>query len=632
MFKSKVLRKILILLAFLSFSFVYSQTGGGFLNKTISDIGDSLSIDKFKFDINKLKRFTIENDTSYIDTSLTIKKFYKFNYIRKDDFELLKLNNVGQIYNQLTYNPSKNNLLSFGYNANNILLTNKSEVQFYEVAYPVTELLFKTVFSQGQLTNALFTTNINRKLNFSFEFKALRSLGKYQNSLSGSKHFRFTYNYNSEKFSSRTFYLSQKLEKKENGGLTETALENFESGDPLYNEKSKLNVKFDDAKNLFFKRDFYSENHFNLSGKNKFNLGFDFHYTTVNNSYSQAIINPDYYGPSTISNSINDSFKFRTSSVRFFLNSKSLLLDNIKFGLKRFNYEFFEINSTNSKIKNNSNLIFAELAHNTKLLNLSASIDKKMNGDRVGNKYLFSLKFKNINNLFVQLSSVETHPGIIYDYYKSSYDLVGWNTQNKLINNNSLKMIFSNSFLDLFELTLSSISNYFYLDTRKDIDYDYVPNLKVSSNEIKISKIKVNKDFSFGKFNLDNTLLVQKVDQDEEILNLPDLIARSSIYIEEKIFRNVLDIQTGFTAKYFSKFYSSEYNPLISTFHIQNETKIGGYPIIDFFLNAKIRQTRLFFIFEHINSSLTGNKYLSTPTNPYRDTSFRFGLNWNLFN
>ena len=168
---------------------MYSQTGGGFLNKTISDIADSLSIDKFKFDINKLKRFTIENDTSYIDTSLTIKKFYKFNYIRKDDFELVKLNNVGQVYNQLTYNPSKNNLLSFGYNANNILLTNKSEVQFYEVAYPVTELLFKTVFSQGQLTNALFTTNINRKLNFSLEFKALRSLGKYQNSLSGSKHF-----------------------------------------------------------------------------------------------------------------------------------------------------------------------------------------------------------------------------------------------------------------------------------------------------------------------------------------------------------------------------------------------------------------------------------------------------------
>ena len=197
-----------------SFSFVYSQTGGGFLNKTISDIGDSLSIDKFKFDINKLKRFTIENDTSYIDTSLTIKKFYKFNYIRKDDFEFLKLNNVGQAYNNLSYKLNNDNLPSIGYNANEILLIDKNEIEFYNVAYPVTELLFKTVFSQGQFTNALFTTNINKQLNFSLEFKALRSLGKYQNNLSGSKHFRFTYNYNSKKFNSKTYYLSQQLEKK----------------------------------------------------------------------------------------------------------------------------------------------------------------------------------------------------------------------------------------------------------------------------------------------------------------------------------------------------------------------------------------------------------------------------------
>ena len=263
----------------------------------------------------------------------------------------------------------------------------------------MTELLFKSVFSQGQLTDALFTTNVNRKLNFSLSFKALRSLGKYQNSLSGSKQFTFTYNYNSEKFRSKSFYVSQKLEKHENGGLSELSLSDFDSEDPVFDERSKLSVKFDDAINTFFKRDFYSDNLFRLAGSKKsLLLGYNLHYTTVNNSYSQAIINPEYYGSSTSSNSINDSFKFRTSSARFFLNSKSLLLDNIKFGLKRFNYEFFEINSTDSKIKNNSNLIFAELSHNTKSLSLSATIDKKMNGDRVGNKYIFYLKFKNINN------------------------------------------------------------------------------------------------------------------------------------------------------------------------------------------------------------------------------------------
>ena len=81
MFKSKVLRKTLFLIAFLSFSFVYSQTGGGFLNKTISDIGDSLTIDKFKFDINKLKEFNVNSIVKMASS-------YKFCVIATGEYDV----------------------------------------------------------------------------------------------------------------------------------------------------------------------------------------------------------------------------------------------------------------------------------------------------------------------------------------------------------------------------------------------------------------------------------------------------------------------------------------------------------------------------------------------------------------
>jgi len=42
--------------------------------------------------------------------------------------------------------------------------------------------------------------------------------------------------------------------------------------------------------------------------------------------------------------------------------------------------------------------------------------------------------------------------------------------------------------------------------------------------------------------------------------------------------------------------YANEYNPLISDFHIQNQKKIGSFPLFDFFFNAKIRQTKIFII------------------------------------
>ena len=44
-----------------------------------------------------------ESDTTFVDTTLSINKLYKFNYLRKDNFELLKFSNLGQTYNKLGY-------------------------------------------------------------------------------------------------------------------------------------------------------------------------------------------------------------------------------------------------------------------------------------------------------------------------------------------------------------------------------------------------------------------------------------------------------------------------------------------------------------------------------------------------
>ena len=69
----------------------------------------------------------------------------------------------------------------------------------------------------------------------------------------------------------------------------------------------------------------------------------------------------------------------------------------------------------------------------------------------------------------------------------------------------------------------------------------------------------------------------------------------------------------------------------ISEFYVQNNKLIGNFPRIDFFVNAKIQQTRIYLKAEHINSSITGYNYYSAPNYPYRDFSIRFGLVWNFF-
>ena len=100
-----------------------------------------------------------DNDTStYVDTTLSIEKDYRFNYLRKDYFELLPMPNVGQGFNKMGYDFTKRRLspelgargLNYGY-------INKEDVQYYEVPTPLSELFFKTTFEQGQLIDALIS-------------------------------------------------------------------------------------------------------------------------------------------------------------------------------------------------------------------------------------------------------------------------------------------------------------------------------------------------------------------------------------------------------------------------------------------------------------------------------------------
>jgi hypothetical protein len=71
---------------------------------------------------------------------------------------------------------------------------------------------------------------------------------------------------------------------------------------------------------------------------------------------------------------------------------------------------------------------------------------------------------------------------------------------------------------------------------------------------------------------------------------------------------------------------------VIGEFFVQNEKEIGNHPNFDFFINAKIQRTRIYIKAEHFNSALSGNNFYSSPNNPSRDFTIRFGLVWNFFN
>ena len=147
-----------------------------------SNYGDQRSTRLIKNLNAKIEDYLIINhhgDTIIVDTSLTINKFHKINYLRKDNFELIPFSNTGHTYNDLSYSVDKVKLFpSFGSRAKHFSYTEIEDVNYYDVPTPFTELMYRSVFEQGQLLDALYSVNTSRKFNFTISRKGLRSFNK----------------------------------------------------------------------------------------------------------------------------------------------------------------------------------------------------------------------------------------------------------------------------------------------------------------------------------------------------------------------------------------------------------------------------------------------------------------------
>ena len=199
--------------------------------------------------INDYKFFLYKKTEKYVDTSLTIYKDYKFNFLRKDNFELLSFANVGQTYNKLGHNFNERfKLPQVGARGKHFTYFEKEDIQYFNVPTPFTELFAKSTFEQGQILDALVSLNLTPEYNFMFAHKGYKSLGKYQSARARGNQFRFSSNYKSKNNSTiwRMHFTSQNIFNKQNGGLTAESIYFFEQapdyfvvddyGEPIINE------------------------------------------------------------------------------------------------------------------------------------------------------------------------------------------------------------------------------------------------------------------------------------------------------------------------------------------------------------------------------------------------------------
>ena len=592
---------------------------------------------------------TRQNDTIVVDTSLTIEKYHKINFLREDDFELIPFSNTGIAYNTLSFSAIKSIKPKMGATNKYISYDSADDVVYYDLPTPFTELMYRSVFEQGQLLDAVYAVNTSRQFNFSISRKGLRSLGNYQNFLSNTSNFSFTTNYLSKnrKLKIRSHYSNQKLFSEQNGGISDSDISNFENGNSQFLDRGVFDPNFENAHNEFLGKRFYSDQTYILKEKDSLNNRslefFNSVYFEEKKYKFQQKSSDEFFGDSFVSQEINDKLFLNTFNLQTGLVLQSDKFGKFNLGLRyiadRYSLENYQIDDfvdNSQNINSKTTYLNGSYSKEFSKIKLKLNTENFIFGDNQSNSFssIVKFNFKNDNSLALKYNFYSVAPSYNTLLHISNYENYNWDNEfdNSATNSISLNLILSN-ILDL-DIDLISVKKHVQFEKLIDDNSPGINNYSIVPvqylDNLEVLKIKLARKIKFGKFSIDSKLLLQKTMSDN-IINLPEIVSRNTFYYSTDMFKKALYLQTGFGVKYFSKFYMNGYDPLLSELYVQNEKEIGEFPIIDFFINAKIQQTRLYFKFEHFNSSFTGYNYYSAPNYPYRDFTFRFGLVWNFF-
>jgi len=580
---------------------------------TISDKLINVKIlGKTKFTDYKI--ISYNNDTTYIDTTLTIKKDFKHSFNLKDNFEFMPFENMGQTGTKLGFDFNDiDKYPLFGATAMLFDFLSVKDINYYSVPTPTTIFTHKTGFQQGQMLNSLLTMNTSKRLNFSLSYKGLRSLGAYRNELTSHGHVKFSLNYRTknDKYSIRGHMVNQDLTNNENGGLIASDILLFENNDPQFTQRGRLDINLNDAVSVLRTNRYYFEQDYKLwqrkdslsKRKTYLRIGHVYNHQLSRYEFNQGSVTTSVFWTGT--GSVNDKLILNKVYNKVFVGLKApTVLGEVTAKLENYHYDYGYAQDTTvttttygNQLKGNSVAFGGTWKAHLKGFYLNADASNILTGPLNGNKLKVDaiLKKDSVYSLMVGVLATSKSPNFNFLLYRSAYDAYNWENNFKNEHYKNIHAKIKTRKYGEIEAQFTNITNYTY-------------------------------------FGLDNTFLFNNVSSGSDVFRVPTFSTRNTLYYETFAFKGKpMFLQMGITFRYFNKFYANNFNPLLNEFSIQNSTKIGSFPIMDFFINAQIQRTRIFFKVEHFNASFSGYNYYSAPNYPYRDLSIRFGLVWNFF-
>jgi hypothetical protein len=527
------------------------------------------------------------------------------------------------------FSIGEQNLGEYFYQSANLPLYRNVEV-------PYSEIFYTLAGQQENYLKGVLASQASKRLYFGMNFNVESTEGLFANQKVSNSHFRgiVAYQTTRNRYGFQAEYIHNKFKFGENGGI---------SFDNLYRDSSQftrevLPINLDQATNSL-KSNYYAFNQYVNIGKSSTDSTTDrffakaylsSYFSKTARMYNDYQWDSGYYQfayldstQSTDSSAITD-FKIDFGVSNYFQNHPQYI--TFDFGIAYYYKMYFDGNQEfyfnylvpHADISFDFEKLILDGGFNYQLkLNNPQSIAIGSNDMNIFGKISLPLstvfKWTAGFNLAIQSPSISS-----FQTYSNHFMWTNHFTKQKQLSLRSDVMI--NGYFA--EVAIHTVNDFLYYDTNS------FPQQFTGSFQVITARFK--KEFKYKKLGSTVQLMYQK-SSNEQVIQLPDLTAKASIYIGFPLFKGALTMHPGVEVTYLNNYFGDAYNPALMQFYLQQSTELDRQFYVDFYINFKIKRARVFVKYQSLNTLFGSDHYFLVPHYPQQDAIIKVGLSWKFF-
>lgn len=546
------------------------------------------------------------------------------------------LGTLGSAANSQLFRPDNSVYTRPSINTYDLYLFDHDRIKYYKTNKRYSDLSYHNATFREQHIGILHTQNILKNWNAGFDFNRITVKDFLPNSdVFHSRFLVFTsYQSPNKRYAFFANGFTNVIKNQVNGGISNDSL--FDNS-ALTNVALKgLPVNLTDAVNRFRKKSFSLSQYFDLGKKSDttqqsgiktwIRLHHEITYESGSFSYVDKSTDSSFYSDYFYSTTTYDSLHYTDLRNRAGIGlpyleegssfrknfSATAMLEHQSFRYSQrsdTSWENISLLGTIATRPDSNRLHFSLNGHYV----LSGHDETSYSGDLFVHSPLYSF-----GELSAQLHTDNHKADLIYSLYEGNH--FGWKNDFK---NENLSFLTVSYELPVWKFKLEA--SVFNLDDYVFLSTSSRPEQAVSS--IQVTQFMLSKNFKWRNFHFDNKFYFQS-STDIKRLPLPDLATTNALYYQGFLFKKAMLAQLGFDAHFNSAYYADAFMPATGLFYLQEQKKTGGYPVINFFFNMKIKTARLFLKFENLGDGLIQNTYTYVPHYPQPGRVIKFGVDW----